>query len=424
LIISYYWPPAGGVGVQRWLKMTKYFSENGWQPIIYTALPENYIAEDQNLVNEIHKDCIVLKRKIWEPYKYYALLTGKKKGDSNYSGFITKKEKPSFTQKLSVFIRSNFFIPDARKFWINPSISHLHNWLKKNEVDAIVSTGPPHSMHMIAMGLKKKNPTIPWIADFRDPWTQIDHFQDLQLSKRSKEKHKRLEKEVLQKADKVVTVSWTWAKDLAQISGKSNVDVILNGYDTEDFKNFNSKPSEKFILCHLGSMPANRNPESFWKAVANLIHKNQKIKAKIEIHLIGPVDGKVFASIAKNKLEAYIKHKQFVPHHKAIQYLQKCNLLLLFINPHQNGLGRLPAKLYEYMATGKPILAIGPKKGDINKIITTLSNASLFEYQEENEIEKQITSIFTNRSTIVDDTSIYTREHLAKEYVKLLNDLN
>ena len=422
LLISYYWPPAGGGGVQRWLKMSKYLPENGWLPVVYTALPTTYVAKDRDLLDEVHPDIEIIRTPIAEPYGLYAKLMGQKKEKSNYSGFI-KDKKSGLAHKISVFIRSNLFIPDARKFWIRPSVKYLRTWLKDNHVDAIVTNGPPHSMHMIGLKLKKHFPNIPWIADFRDPWTNIDFYKDLELLPFSDSLHKRMEKSVLEKADKVVTVTWTLQKELSALGNGRKIDLVLNGYDPFDFKNFMPIKTDEFIICHLGSMNKDRNPTKLWKALQSLKVMDEEFAKKLKIYLIGPVDNAIKQSINQYKLEENLVLQNFIPHHEAIQFLQKCDLLLLSINQSNNSKGILPGKLFEYLATSKPILAIGPKDGDINKVMTKLSISQLFDYEEYDLIKEFIQKAYNYSSTGVDNIEKYSRKSHAKSYALLLNEL-
>ncbi|MBK9488199.1 MAG: hypothetical protein IPO07_04910 [Haliscomenobacter sp.] len=192
LLITYYWPPAGGGGVMRWVKMTKYIRQYGWEPVVYTPENGETAAFDESLAKEVAPALQVVKTPIWEPYQLYKQFLGRKKEEKIYSGFINEGKKESLAQKVSVFIRGNFFIPDARMFWIKPSIKYLTKYLKEHPVDAIVSTGPPHSMHLIAEGVHKAT-GIPWVADFRDPWTNIDFYKDLRLTSWADARHKALE---------------------------------------------------------------------------------------------------------------------------------------------------------------------------------------------------------------------------------------
>ena len=214
LIITYYWPPSGGSGVQRWLKMSKYLPENGWQPVIYTPEEGEFPIIDTSLEKDVSPEAEVIRRPIVEPYTLYKRFLGVKETETVKAGFIKENgEKAGWKEKLSLWIRGNCFIPDARCWWVKPSVRYLKSYLKEHPVDAIISTGPPHSMHLIAMKLKEAL-GIPWIADFRDPWTEIDYYNDLHLTRWADRKHHRLEREVLTKTDKVITVAPDGARRL------------------------------------------------------------------------------------------------------------------------------------------------------------------------------------------------------------------
>ena len=249
----------------RWLKMTKYLPEFGWQPIVFT--PENPDASvtDESLVREVHPEIVELKTPIWEPYTLYRKLTGQKSDSKFKAGYISEASGGNWKSRLSVFIRGNFLIPDPRKFWIKPSVKFLKNYLSENKVDLIISTGPPHSMHLIALGLKKKF-NIPWMADFRDPWTDIDFYEKLRLTCWADKRHKTLEKKVLKLADRVVTVSPSWQRDLEKI-GNRKVDLVYNGFDPEDFELQTKVSHESFVISHFGAFNKDRNPASLWKAL-------------------------------------------------------------------------------------------------------------------------------------------------------------
>ena len=207
--------------------MQKYLSDFGWQPVVYTTENGEMPAIDPSLEKDIRPDTIVIKKPIWEPYSIYKRLTGRKRDERMGAGFLTEKKKSSKIENLAVWIRGNLFIPDARKYWIKPSVRYLQKYLRENPVDAIISTGPPHSMHLIALALKNKL-NIPWIADFRDPWTKIDFYDKLRLSNRADKKHRRLEKVVIQTANIVVTVSWQWSDEFIKM-GAVRTEVVTNG---------------------------------------------------------------------------------------------------------------------------------------------------------------------------------------------------
>src|ERR1051325_721406 len=304
LIITYYWPPSGGAGVQRWLKFVKYLREFGWEPIVYTPENPEAPATDPSLEKDIPGNLTVLKTKIWEPYNLYKGFIGQKKNEKINAGFLSEKEKPGLAERISVWIRGNWFIPDAREFWVKPSVKFLSGYLQKHKVDAIVSTGPPHSMHLIALELKRKF-NLPWLADFRDPWTNIDFYKDLKLSKASDEKHKKLENEVLKYADKVVSVGQTMSDEFKKILGSDEKKffVITNGYDEDDLYKSEIKLDPKFTLAHIGSINRDRNPAILWKVLAELVKENTELTSKLEIKLVGKTDVNVDKSIRESRLE-------------------------------------------------------------------------------------------------------------------------
>ena len=280
LIVTYYWPPAGGSGVQRWLKFVKYLQDFGIEPIVYTVDNSKYPILDASLENEIPDNIIVLKQPIWEPNNILSIF--KKKKTQQSAGFLNPN--PTFFGKILQYIRANYFIPDARKYWVKPSVKYLEKYLSENKIDAIITTGPPHSLHLIGLHLKKKT-KVKWIADFRDPWTDIDYFHQLPLTKKAIKKHHQLEKEVLKNADASLVVGKTMKTNYEAFS--KNIHVVTNGYDSEEKTNNQSVLDSKFSITHIGLMNADRNPKMLWKALAELSEENSDFKNDLEIKLIG-----------------------------------------------------------------------------------------------------------------------------------------
>lgn len=426
LLISYYWPPSGGAGVQRCLKFVKYFRDFGWEPIVFTADEAEYPIYDNSLQKDIPEGISVIRKKIWEPYNLYKKITGRKKDEKVYSGFLSEQKKNSTAQNLSVFIRGNLFIPDARMFWIRPSISFLNEYLKTNKVDAILSSGPPHTTHRIALGVKKKI-NIPWIADFRDPWTQIDFYEQLKLTRFADIRHKRMENEVLRNASKVVTVSWHWADDLKRISGRE-IEVIPNGYDTDDFRFENAEPDNSFSFYHIGSLNGDRNPHVFWTVIKNLADANADFRNDLKIHLIGKNDFSVFESIKKNELEQFVQVTDYMPHAEVVQQLGKARLLFLPLNDTPNQLGIIPGKLFEYLAARKIIFAIGPEEGDTGRIIKETNGGVICNFNDEEKMKSEILRLydeFKNGNLISrsHDIEKYSRRNATRQMAELLNSI-
>lgn len=425
LLISYYWPPAGGGGVQRWLKMSKFIADNNVNLTVYTPNISNSTLLDKSLNEEIDKRIKVIHTNIWEPYDIYKIFTNKKKNESVYSGFINESKKPSLTQKISVFIRGNFFIPDARMFWIKPSIAFLKNYLKNNPTDVIISTGPPHSMHMIAEGIKSFDSKIKWIADFRDPWTKIDFYDKLKLTKWGDNKHKKLEKNILSKADKIVTVSNSWLKDFEKLSNRTDIQLITNGYDHLDFINNRVDLDSSFSIAHIGSMNADRNPETLWSVLAELCESDIDFKNCLKIKLIGQVDFAITSSIQKYNLNDNCEKINFLPHKKVIDKMLSSQILLLPINRTSNSMGILPGKLYEYMGAKRPILCIGPKEADSHQIISNTNAGYCVDYDDFTNTKKYILEMYIkykegNLSIESHDIEKYSRKSLADKYIELI----
>ncbi len=428
LLITYYWPPAGGGGVQRWLKMTKYLPNHGWTPVVYTPENGELPVRDDSLLAEVPESLEVVKTPIWEPYSWYKKFTGRKASEKIYSGFINEGKQASFTQKLSVFIRGNFFIPDARRFWINPSIRFLKQYLQEHPVDAIISTGPPHSMHLIALALQQHF-GIPWIADFRDPWTQIDFYEQLRLTRWADRRHHALEKKVLQTADRVVTVGWRIAEQLGRIRGKQDVAVILNGYDLVDFADLPPyTPSGKFRIAHIGSMNADRNPEVLWEVLSELSEQHEAFRNALEIFLAGQVDHAVLRSLEQRGLTAQVTRIPFIPHQEVPTALRHSDLLLLVINNTPSAKGILTGKLFEYFGAQRPVLAIGPKDSDIGRLLQQTPAGQLFDYRENHALKTHLTSTFRlwqqGALTVpAQETRQYSRQALSGDFAALLDEL-
>lgn len=425
LIITYYWPPSGGAGVQRWLKFAKYLRLSGWEPIIYTPLNPEYPAFDETLEREIPNGIQVIKTPIWEPYSAYKKLTLTNKSQRvNASGFIIEKKKPGLLQRLSIWLRGNFFIPDARKFWIQPSVKFLTNWLQENQVDAIISTGPPHSMHMIALGLKQIT-GIPWLADFRDPWTNIDFYQDLNLTKWADKKHHSMELQVLEKADEVIVISDSMKSDFLKIKDR-NYTVITNGFDRADTDHVIKSKDSSFSLAHIGSMAKTRNPELLWKALSILSEQNADFKQDLIIKLVGSVDFSIIQMLEKYNLINNLLKVDYLPHDTIIEIQKQSRVLLLLVNDTPNAKVILPGKFFEYMASGRPILCIGPKDGDVAKIMNQTGSGFVVEKDNLAEIIETIFNLYTNYKQDNDDVTtsgiaMFSRENLTIEMAKRLD---
>ena len=428
LIITYYWPPSGGSGVQRWLKMSKYLPEYGWQPVIYTTENAEYPIVDPSLEKDVSSKVEVIRRPIFEPYTFYKKFLGIKKEETVKMGFIEEKEKKkSWKTDLSLWIRGNLFIPDARRWWVKPSVKYLKSYLKAHPVDAIVSTGPPHSMHLIAMKLKEEL-GLHWIADFRDPWTEIDYYHDLHLTRWADRKHHRLEKEVLTKADKVVTVAPDGAKRLGRI-GNRNVRVVYNGFDRDDDATTTVVKPEKFTITYLGVLSKIQNPEKLWEALEEVTKENYDFANKLQINMIGQIDSSVVKVIEKRGLSLYVSYSAYIPHDQVSAVHRSSTLLLLLLMPDSEprAKGLLTGKLFEYLASGRPILCIGPEDGDAARILNETGAGTTVSFGNKEKMKEAIKTLYNKylEGNLPNNTSPavekYSRRNLAGEFAEMLN---
>lgn len=417
LIITYYWPPAGGSGVQRWLKFVKYLQEFGIEPVVYTVENANYLKQDASLLNEVPKGIEILKQPIWEPT---ALLFWKKskqqtKGISNVSkgGFLS-------------FIRGNFFIPDPKVFWVKPSVSYLQKYLDNHTIDVIISTGPPHSMHLIAEKLHQKN-TVKWLADFRDPWSDLYYNKDFNQLAFAKNKNKRLEERILRNSDCILTVSNSLKEELEKTAKK--VEVITNGFDDEFSASNNVILDIKFSISYIGLLPKQSNPKLLFKVLKGLCKESEIFKKDLKLNFIGDISEEVKVEILANKLDENTDFVGYVSHQEAIAYQNKSQVLLLLIPNVKNNEGILTGKLFEYLKAKRPILAIGPEKGDLATILQETNSGVIVNFDAEEKLKLEIVALYQkykeDKLTVnFSNIEKYHRKELTKKLASILKSLN
>jgi len=423
LIITYYFPPAGGPGVQRWLKFVKYLPDFGFQPVVY--IPENptYPIVDEALVSEISDKAIIIRKKILEPYGLASVFS-KNKTKRISSGIIPGKKKQSFLEKLFLWIRGNLFIPDARVLWVKPSVKFLEKYIAENQIETIITSGPPHSLHLIGLRLKQKI-KVSWIADFRDPWTTIGYHKSLRLSDSAAKKHKKLESDVLNTSDRILVTSKTTKTEFQALTSQP-IDVITNGYDVENI----TKPAldSKFSLAHIGSFLSDRNPRILWKSLKELTKENPDFARDFELKLIGAVSKEILDAIAEFKLDKYVNNLGYVSHKEAIAHQRKSQVLLLIEINSEETKSIIPGKLFEYMVSERPIVAIGPQDSDFAEIITSTNTGVFFTYDEKEKLKAQILDYYNQfsagklRSHPV-GLQQYSRKNLTSELAKILNTI-
>lgn len=424
LIISYYWPPSGGGGVQRWLKFSRYLPEFDWQPVIYTPKNADYPLIDEDLLDEVPKQAEIIRTSIFEPYRTLRSILAKKK-DRTHAGFISEKKGSGTMKRILGWTRGNLFIPDARATWIKPSVRYLTKYLQKNPVDIIVSTGPPHSMHLIARKIHVKT-AIPWIADFRDPWVNMDHSDMFQMGERALRRHRKLEKAVLNEANHVVSVSFTETENYSLLTDKP-VTTITNGYDEDDFPAKSSLRKDQFVIGHFGTLGADRYTPALWKALEELSKENKDLSKDLLIHFAGPTDV-LNLSGAKDRLGTDKVHfEAYLPHKEAINKMAESAVLLLVLNDNKSEKGRIPGKIFEYMASCRPVLGIGRQQSDSGRLLEDNMLGQMFDRSDKDGIKEFILERYrawkNGKGALKSEESIdqYSRRSLTARMVEVFN---
>mgnify|MGYP000420798839 CR=1 FL=1 len=398
----------------------KYLPDFGIEPIVY--IPENptYPLLDKNLVKEVSDKATIISQSIFEPYGFASFLS-KNKTMKISSGIIPNKKKQSFVERTLLWIRGNMFIPDARIFWVKPSIKILQKYIQENNIETIITTGPPHSVHLIGLGLKKQN-NIQWFADFRDPWTTIGYHKALKLSKKSAKKHKDLEKEVMNSCNQLIVTSPTTKTEFEQITTKP-IEVITNGYDVENI--VKNPMDSKFTLAHIGSFLSERNPRILWESLSELIKENKDFANDFQLKLIGTVSKEVLVTVKEFRLENYVNHLGYVSHNEALQAQRSSQVLLLIEIDSKDTNCIIPGKLFEYMISERPILAIGPEQADFKNIIKETNTGTFFTYQEKEALKSQIKTYYKQfKQNMLQVNAIglqkYSRKKLTEHLAKLI----
>lgn len=421
LIITYYWPPSGGSGVQRWLKFSKYLPKYGWKPIIYTPQNTDFKLKYGNQASQ-KDETEVLTTPIFDPGAMFTKSSGKMK-----IGEVDAKNASLIT-KLVIWIRGNYFIPDSKIFWVAKSVRYLVRYLKNHPVDVIVTTGPPHSMHLIGLGLKDIL-GVKWVADFRDPWSKGDILNQLSASPKTIKQHEKLESQVLSKADIVLSVGQQMADSFKSRVPDGVYKVITNGYDPQDFEKEIAREPNKFVITYSGLLYNNRNPRAFWQVLDELIKSNTSFAEVIEVKIIGLIDPAVETELKNfSSLKNKIVQLGYLSHQDSIEALRKSNALLLTVDNTENSLMLIPGKLFEYLATDLPIIGFGNAKSDANQILIASGHEPLIEYTDEEEIKLRINTLFEQFQSgeVPREFShqSYSRVELTNNLVELLDDLN
>ncbi|QOI98465.1 MAG: glycosyltransferase family 4 protein [Flammeovirgaceae bacterium] len=427
LIITYYWPPSGGSGVQRWLKFVKYLPQFGWEPFVFTPENPSFELKDESLLKDVPPEADIIKLPIWEPYSAYARLSGWLTGRPVKSSDYVSTGKKSVFQTIAAFIRGNFFIPDPKIFWKRPAVKFLNDFIQHNHIRIIVTTGPPHSMHLIGLALKKKNPSLKWIADFRDPWSRWDLLDTLHLTLLARARHRQLEHRVLVAADGVLTVTPHYVNWFKELGARKTV-LITNGYDEDDFSNLCYSKGNKFTVRHLGVVDELRDPRPFMLAAREACKENNELAAVLAIEFVGQVNSAFQRWVqADDVLSRITSFRNQVPHGQLVDVYNQTDVLLLVLANSVIAPGNIPGKLFEYLGSKRPILGIGPADGDAASILSKTGAGIVVERNNLQEIKAGLLRLFSgwknNTATTGSGVEHYSRRSLTAELAALLNSL-
>ncbi|TVR78313.1 MAG: hypothetical protein EA412_09145 [Chitinophagaceae bacterium] len=430
LIITYYWPPAGGIMVQRVLKFCKYLSKLGWEPVVLTTKKGTYPIVDYQLLEEIDPSLKVYKTKSFEPLAIYARLKGGK-NETVPVGMRGMEKDSSFLTKLATYIRANFFIPDARKGFVSYAYKSALKIIEDENIRAILTTGPPHSTHLAGLKLKEKI-GLPWLADFRDPWVNIYYNQFLPRTKSTQKKDLNLQNKVLKQADVTLAVGRTLMNELTPEAKK--VELVYNGFDEDNFPEslFVENPQDKFLLLYPGNLLPGQDLKVVLNAIQSLIEKNESFKKDFCFDFTGNLDNETRHLFKSFPHRENVKVSDYVPYNEIIKKMVQKSSLLLLLAQDIPQKPPPPGKLFDFIAARTTVLGVGPENSDAREVVLDSGIGKMFLSTEQMQIEDFLLANYEKWKenaqqktflTMTDKMKNYSRENQTKRLVEILNTL-
>jgi hypothetical protein len=425
LFIVYHFPPAAGAATQRILKFLKYLPKFGWEGSVLTVDEVDYPDLDQSLADKIPAETKIYRTKFWTPFGIYRKLTRRKPKEKIPVAFIKDGHK-SIAERISVFLRLNLFLPDAKVGWIPYAVKEGVKLIRDHKIDAIISSGPPHTCHLIARNIKRKT-RAKWIADFRDPWTDIDYYSGMKRIKLAEWCDSRMEKSVLKEADSIISASEGYLNILKSKCVENQYEVITNGFDPDDFIDVQKIQTEKFVITYTGNMPVTRNPEMLWQALDELIAENCQFKEKFEFWFAGVMDDEIRFAIQSRPFFNNFKDFGYVSHSKAIELVFNSHVLIMIVNKVKTSAEILPGKIFEYIAAGNQIMVIGPEEGEAVKLIKQVRQGEALDYTKKDEMKNYITERYKDwkdgkiEKYYSEESNKFTREKITEKLSQILD---
>jgi glycosyltransferase involved in cell wall biosynthesis len=388
LIITYYWPPAGGPGVQRWLKFVKYLRQFGWEPVVLTVSDGTYPSVDHSMEAEVPPGVNVYKTRAGGgPFRWYNLLKGNRSRQVSVA-LINTAKKPSLFDRLAIFIRSNLFIPDARKGWNRSAIRAVPDIIAEHQPALIITSGPPHSTHLIGLDSAVKT-GLPWIADLRDPWTTVFYNRVMPRTRRTRMVDKRYEDAVISAADAVITVSRGMKQEF---EGRARrIEEITNGFDKDDMHpDTRQVKQDHFTLLHTGNLAPSQHVPAMWDAMAEMVHENPSFADDFRLHFVGNTDGSIIRYLEEKGLANNVIQKGYVEHREATRLMTEASMVLLVIPNTEGSQSVVTGKLFEYLASGTPVLGVGPPDGDAAAILDQSGRSLMSALNDKDSVKRQL----------------------------------
>jgi glycosyltransferase involved in cell wall biosynthesis len=413
LFISYFWPPSVKASLHWPLKMIKFLPEFGWQPSVLTVEQDTFSSKDESFLKDINKNVEVIKAYSFEPFKIYKKFTGRENDEQLVASETISTVNKSLTHLISIWIRMNLFIPDARIGWYYPAVKKGSAYLEKEDIEVLISIGPPHTTHLVGMKLSRKF-KIPHIPVFIDPWVDIVYYKNFKRSKPTRFIDNYLEKRVFQNSKSDIFVTRTMCEDYIRkyhfLKDKSH--VLYWGYDEEDFSDISSEiQSTEETIVHAGNIFDFQNTPGFWKQVKTEIDKGRKLKIKF----IGTVSPGIKQTIENTGLNLHTEYLGFLPYNEMLKELSKASYLLVCATESRH----VPGKLFEYLRTGKPIIAFGNDNVEVKKILEETNAGIMFNYdQNRQDYFKELNQLKTNQSEVI----VFERKNIAKELSNILDE--